>query len=333
MRARRECERGARRGPTLAALLIAATASGCAALPTTVAFTPSVIDAARLVQPPAPPTLVARKPSDVSALSRAAGPARLAELAARPGARRFEGPQIPFFFESALGRAYLRSDEGRAIARGEPAESCPQFGAAFDAPDPKTAAERALDQCLVARDHAHAACGCRLLAAGSTLLAPPEAFAYPRGVAVEAIPLDAKLRPAGATAALVAEERYEPRGALADKTAPRVSGMSAAERDALAAGARRLWLLGLSGPIGGLDLAADGAARLTVLDGGREALRPVRLLEGRWRAEGYRRGRLALLAGLESADGERLVILVGYEPAELDAERARLIRESKTLFR
>ncbi|MEL6978925.1 MAG: hypothetical protein AAGM38_09625 [Pseudomonadota bacterium] len=320
-------------GRRSASLLVVALLGSCASIgaPITTTFAPSEIEAARLVQPPRPPKLVASDIGDLDDVVSAAAPDRLASWMAERGARRFEGPQIPFFFESELGRAYARSGPGRAIARGEPADRCPLFGAALDGADPASAARGAMRQCLSQRSPSQSDCACRLLAADQVLFAPPEAFAYARAVSAKAIPLDARLRPSGPPARLIAEERFEPRAAAAE-TGARASGLEPARREALALGARRLWLIGLQGPVAGLDLQADGAARLTVLEGPRDALRPVRELEGRWEAEGFRRGRLAERVALRDEAGEPLLLLIGYEPAEMAEAEARLLREAKPLF-
>ncbi|MEM9726193.1 MAG: hypothetical protein AAF909_12135 [Pseudomonadota bacterium] len=316
----------------------ALTVAGCAYIgAATAPFEPTVIDAARLVQPPQPPTLVARSERDIADIVQVARPERLASWKGVNGSEQFEGPQIPFFFESEIGRAYLRSGPGRAVARGEPAESCPLFGVSLDASAPTVAAEQALTSCLARRDVAEASCGCRLLAAENVLFAPAEAFSYARAVNAAAIPLDRDLRPRGPEAALIAEERFQPRAEQAsiDATASlgvAVSGLEPSRREDLAAGARRLWLIGLAGPVAGLDLSADGEARLTLLEGPRDGMRPVRRFEGKWRAEGFRRGRLAEHIALSGPDGDRLVLLIGYEPAELASERSRLLQEARTLF-
>lgn len=306
---------------TAGAILTALGGCGGALGPEIGAYRPSVIDAARLVQPPRPPEISAKDERGVEDAASAVAPERLAALAARNGAERFEGPQLPFFFESEIGRGYLKSGPGRAIARGAPAESCPLFGASLDAPDVQSAARAALGECLAQRTKANADCACRLLAADDVLLAERDDFAYARGVAVQAIPLNRRLQPAGPDAPLIAEERFQPRAELVE-----------GRRLALASGARRLWLIGLAGPVAGLDLEADGAAALTVLEGARDQLKPVKRLEGRWSAEGYRRGRLAERVALSGVDGEKLVLILGYEPAEFEERREDLLRAARALF-
>ncbi|MEL6283468.1 MAG: hypothetical protein AAFQ73_12035, partial [Pseudomonadota bacterium] len=81
--------------------------------------------------------LVANSPSDAAALSRGATAERLSALATRRRAETFSGAELPFFFESEIGRAYLTAGAGRAIARGEPSESCPAFGVALQQISPE----------------------------------------------------------------------------------------------------------------------------------------------------------------------------------------------------
>ena len=312
-------------------------AGGCASLSSfTATLEPTVIQTSRLVQPLRPPSLLAASKRDVDALANVAQPKRLDSWKQERGAKVFEGPQIPFFFESELGRAYLRSGPGRALARGEPPEKCPMLGAALDAPTPQAAAASALKACLERRGRAQKTCGCRLIAAENVLFAPAETFTYARAVSARLIPLNRRLKPDGPEAALIAEERYDPRiqniEALTAEARGRASGLSIARQDDLAAGARRLWLIGLQGPVAGLDLDAKGGAVLTLLEGPRAEMRPVRTLKGRWRAEGFRRGRLAEQIALRGEKGDRLLLLIGYEPRELLAEKSRLLREGAKLF-
>lgn len=321
----------------IALAFAAAALGGCAGVSSfTAPFEATDIEAARLVQPPLPPKLIAQSKRDVGEVAAAAKPERLASWRQMRGAKKFEGPQIPFFFESELGRAYLRSGPGRALARGEPAESCPMFGAALDAASTEAAANIALERCLARRVKADTECGCRLLAADTVLFAPADNFTYARAVAATLIPLGPDLASAGPEAALIAEERYTPLNAarVPAETDPlkKKSGLTPARAEALASGERRLWLIGLQGPVAGLDLSADGAARLTLLEGPREGMKPIKEFNGRWSADGFRRGRLAERVALRSEKGSRMLLLIGYEPQELAEERPRLLREGRKLF-
>lgn len=261
----------------------------------------------RLIQPPQPPALVARSDADVQPIARAASPERLVQLADRNGSVRYEGAQLPFFFESELGQSFLKSGAGRAIAQGAPRESCPAFGVALGADSVPAAVETALNGCLdeLSLTAAPSDCGCRLLAAGSVLLDETDAYAYARAIHVRLI--DPKR---GLQTSLIAEER-----------APRLleSGPASDKRIAeLTHGARSVWLLSPSGPFASLELKANGAAEMTIVEGPPEALSAVRQLNGRWSAEGFRRGRLAKTVVLTDADGDELTLLIGYEPDELD---------------
>lgn len=298
-------------------------------------FKPTDIDAARLVQPPLPPKLIVQSERDIADIAAAAKPERLASWRAARGGKTLIGPQMPFFFESELGRAFLSSGPGRALARGEPAERCPIFGAALDAASPQQAAGAALSSCLAQRSRRETAadCGCRLLTADTVLFAPAEAFAYPRAVHAVLTPLGPDMRPTGAAASLIAEEILDPaaRTARPQQSGPREamrSGMSSGRIAALAAGARRLQLIGLTGLVGTLDLSEDGRAVLSLAT---RSAAPT-TLNGRWRASGFRRGRRALSVALTAKNGARRLLLIGYEPQELLSESERLLRESIGLF-
>lgn len=286
----------------LGGALVALALSACGVLPPLPERTrldASDIGLRTLTQPPRPPEIVARSGADLAAASSAASAERLGELASRERARRRPGPELAFFFESEIGRAYLAGGLGRALARGEPAAVCPAFGAALDRPSTRDAARLALERCLASRPRGtEGACGCRLIAAGSVLLAEPEAFDYARAVSAHLV--------GGAEAggpfdvALVAE-------------GPDPAGDGAP---------RRLALRGVAGPVGELVIRDETEAILTI---GQAEYR------GQWRAEGRRRGRLAGFAGLSDAKGRRLALLIGYEPAELETRQAALVARARAL--
>ena len=279
------------------------------------------IDAAKLTQPPSPPEILARDPTDLNDAARGAATDRLAQMAARNGSIRYEPAQIPFFFESEIGHAYLASGPGRAIARGAPAERCAGFGVALDKPTPVEAAREALSSCLrtppayAQQSAREEPCACRLIAAENLLLAEAESFAYPR--AVNALLIDLTR---GVSAPLIAEERPP-------------EGQTQPERlAALSQGARALWLLTPTGPMGALNLSADGRAELQLLKGPAQALETVRRYNGAWRAEGYRRGRLAKRIALTDPAGGQLLMLIGYDPSELSERRQDLTTAARELF-
>lgn len=290
---------------------------GCAGLPIQTTLDPSDIGLDRLRQPQNPPEISVATAADAPRAVARLDARRLADLADRAGVRRLGAAQVPFFFGSDLGRAYLKSDGPRALAFGDPADSCAAVGVALQARDVTTAARSALSQCV-----ARAGCACRLAAAGDVLLAPLESFDYARAVT-------ASMRIGGdAPIMLLAEDRpQEP-----------TDGPVLSPLDALEAGGARQRVALFSprdlsaGPIGALTLEADGAAQLTARVGGAE-----RRYVGRWTSEGRRRGWFARTVAMRPADGrsaaaERLLLLIGYEPAELSERQERLFAAAGQLL-
>ncbi|MEL6278684.1 MAG: hypothetical protein AAF661_06435 [Pseudomonadota bacterium] len=256
--------------------------------------------------------LVANSPSDAAALSRGATAERLSALATRRRAETFSGAELPFFFESEIGRAYLTAGAGRAIARGEPSESCPAFGVALQQISPEAAAQEALNRCLANRAADTAdRCGCRLLAAGSILFGEREEFAHARGVNARLISLEGAF-----DVTLVAEQKLEERPAA----------------DLERGVGETVWLLGPSGPAAAVELSPDGDASLIILTGPSDALQTVKTYTGRWDSEGYRRGRIATQIGVRDEQGRRAVLLIGYEPEELARRQAELIAAARRLL-
>jgi hypothetical protein len=242
-----------------------------------------------LTQPaPGSPRIEARRPEDVATAAKASG--RFA--AASPAGRRLDPAAAPFLHAAPGGRAYLALPTPRALARGEPAARCPALAAA-PGPTPSAAAEAALGACFgQLRDRgAEAGCGCRILALDGALVAPQSEFAYAPGVGARILggdPSDG--RP------LVAIERTDGDPALVE----------VAFLDAL-------------GPVAVARLGAGGDARLLTREGPTEyaGVREMR---------GWRRGRMTERLLLRSADGRRLIALIGFEPADIAAEGAALAR-------
>lgn len=276
----------------------------------------SDIAPAILTQPPRPPEIVLRPGRPAAEQTAPITAARVSQLISVNGARKFEGAQLPFFFESEIGNAYLRAGPARAIAIGEPRAECPAFGAALGGASLTAAANDALDQCLGAIAQAdETRCGCRLVAAGGALLAGAESFSYARAI-------HAKLYGGGgAPVSLIVEER--------DQGAPSGAAPSAERLADLARGVRQLTLFGPSGAIGALTLTGDGGAQLDLTREG-DARTPA--WRGRWSAEGFRRGRLAKTIALTSASGAEVTLLIGYEPDELAAREPALLAAAERLF-
>jgi len=147
------------------------------------------------------------------------------------GERWSEAAQIGLLFGSPEGKAFLSTDGGRALVRGEPSESCPSLNVAV-APTDREATDGALRACL---NHlaARGSCGCRVIARGEHLLAEREEFSYAIGIGTTV------LTPGREGLSLTSEERL-------------VDGRS---------GARHVWVLGLdSDPFGLLQVEPDGRA-------------------------------------------------------------------------
>lgn len=300
--------------------------------PTRTTESPTSIGLQRLRQLSNPPEIVVGDAAEAARQAErfgggASGGGLIEKLREGPRSELISAPQSPFFFESAIGRAYLAAGvgggQGRALAQGWPAEQCPAFGATLDSANPRAAAEAALTSCLedLPKNQVATDCGCRLLALDEVLLAPADAFVYARGVA--AMVYDPA---SGRSAVLVAEERH-PMDVYAEiEETSRPDSLAA-----LAKGARRLWLLSPDRPAAALDLTADGEAALVFVEGPPEALEPGRQLRGVWRSDGFRRGRRAGVARLEDARGAELLVLFGYGPDEIAARRSELVAEAERL--
>ena len=235
----------------------------------------------RLLVRPRPPKIIA---TDFSTLPEAltyAHRSATGDAERVRGARWTEAAQIGLLFGSPEGKAYLSGKEGRALVRGEPMESCPILDVAL-APTDDQATEGAMRACL--NDTAALPnCGCRLIARGDYLLAKRDEFAYAIGVGTTMID-----QSRGGPQRYASEERI-------------VEGRP---------GARHIWLLGVSGPVGLLQVEPDGRAAMTINATGER-------LTGLHKADGFRRGRVARRAYMTGEDGRNVIVLVGYEHTEL----------------
>lgn len=281
---------------------------------------PTDIGLDRLRQPINPPEIRAASPAEAANAVATLDASRLQELANRRGSRRLGAAQVPFFFGSDLGRAYLKSVGPRALAFGEPAENCPAVGVSFGAASVTAAAQEALSACAAQPD-----CGCRLAAAGDVLLAPIDSFDYARAVT-------ATLRVGAREPALLVAEALP--------TEPVDGAVRLSPAEAAAGLARQTVALyapnaPTAGPIGALRLSADGSASLIAEIDGAE-----RRFEGRWRSEGRRRGWYARQVALRPADSDGpndapddgVLLLIGYEPAELETRRDGLFAAAGRLL-
>jgi hypothetical protein len=234
--------------------------------------------------------------AEIAARTEAEIPAATARLgryapdgAAWRDAPRIEAAQAPFVSRSPIGRRFLAAPTPRALALGDPPAICPAAALVAGPPGAARAAVagRALDACLASLGERGmaASCGCRVVAVDDLLLAPLEAFAYAGGVGGR----------------LVGDGRFGGKPLIAEEAnAPDGRGVRIAFYDA-------------AGPVALGDLGDDGAARLLMLEDGA-------VFTG-WREPwGWRRGRVQERLLLEGADGERLIALIGFEPADVAAE-------------
>lgn len=245
-------------------------------------------DDARFAATPAPPRLAAATRANIDDVAR--GVANLTDdtIMGRRGVRLIEVSEIPYLRASPVGALFLAGAPARALARGEPAASCPAATEAVGAPDRPEAARRALEACfdqLEARG-ADAACGCRIEAVDSILLDRREAFAF-----------------APAVSALM----------IGAPGAARSSSLLVAEALPPLDGAERVLLRDAAGEVGRLVL--DGPDAALVLTG-----EPDRLFTGAREPFGFRRGRIAERLRLADAGGRRLDVLIGVEERDVFRE-------------
>ena len=243
----------------------------------------------RFLSQPRPADIVAEDWSGLEDAMLYSRRATEGEAARVRGARWVEAAQIGLLFGSPEGKAFLSAPAGRALVRGEPRDKCPALNVA-SAPTDDQATDGALRACLREIQPYGPDCGCRVIARADRLLAPRDEFEYAIGVATRIVD------PAtGNERRMTSEERM-------------IDGRP---------GARRLWLLGVQGPVGMLQVEPDG--RAAFIESGTNAR-----YDGKHRAEGFRRGRVARRAYLTARDGRRLVVLVGFEEEELKDNRAAL---------
>lgn len=243
----------------------------------------------RLATAESPPRLVvpARQQGDLQPDLEA----RQLELSALRSANRagrlIEPAAAALLYGTNWGRSWITAEGYGALVRGEPPEQCSAV-AAVNASVRATAIEAAIADCRDALATQVSisltgaeACGCRLIAIDNALLAPLEAFAYAPGTDGRLIGLGS-----GYAGPLIARE-------VETGTVP---------------GAGRVVFGNAQGPLAEAELAADGSASL-------ELLRDGRRFTGRREPLGWARGRPRERLLLRGPDGERIIALIGIEPA------------------
>ncbi|MBY8974998.1 hypothetical protein KHP62_04205 [Rhodobacteraceae bacterium NNCM2] len=229
-----------------------------------------------------PPVIAAEVGDDLDTAALVAKRSDPATLAMREQASRVRIDMLPYLIGSDEGRAFLQAAGSRALARGEPALSCPATAVVqHAAPVPReTLAREVLTACLADLPADRGDCGCRVVAIDDLVSVPREDLAYATGSSARlSIP------------------------------AQGIDGLLVAEEDAHG----NLLLRDLTRQIARVDL--EGGERVSVRFENGDTFK------GRRIQVGFRRGRLAERIYAENADGQRLSLLIGFEPDEL-AERA-----------
>jgi hypothetical protein len=231
-----------------------------------------------------PPNIAAATRKDLPVAVRLASNADSTKLSKRESARWVGIDALPFLTSTESGKQFLASTFPRALARGMPAQSCPVTAVAAGAPgSPRdTVAGVALQDCLakiiVAQSGwAQSGCGCRIVALDDLVTVPRDEFSYATGTT-------ARMRSAslGIDLLLVAEETVGGETILRD----------------------------LRGSVAHVARGENNAVTLNFLSSGRQ-------FDGYRIPVGFRRGRTAERIYVIDADGNRLSLLIGFEPDEL----------------
>jgi len=242
----------------------------------------------RFFSVPRPAEIVANDYDEINEALLYARRAASSDPKEQNGGKGIEAAQVGLLFGAPEGKAFLTAPAGRALVRGEPAKTCPALHVAT-APSDDQATEGAMRACM-RKMSARSGCGCRVIARADRLLAKKDEFQYAIGVSSHLVDPTS-----GQKIQTTAEERV-------------VEGRP---------GVRRLWMLGVGGPVGMLQVEEDGRAAFVFTKTGKR-------YDGSHREDGFRRGRTARRAYLTAKDGKRIVVLVGFEDSELKDNAASL---------
>ncbi len=237
----------------------------------------------RMVVLSPPPIIAATRPEDLALALRIADLTDPVELSRRESARWVGVDALPFLTSTEAGVRFLSATAPRALARGMPPRTCPASAMASATPATPRAevAVQALRACLARLAPERTDCGCRIVALDNLVTVPREDTAYATGTS-------ARMRSASLGIDLLLVAEVNPDG-------------STLLRD-------------LRGPVAALVNGDDNAVTLRFHATGRR-------FEGYRIAVGFRRGRIAERIYVVDADGNRLSLLIGFEPGEL-ASRA-----------
>lgn len=226
-----------------------------------------------------PPAIMATEPENLPAALRVAANAGASRLSRRESARWIGVDALPFLTSDESGKQFLAAASPRAFARGAPARWCPVSAVATGAPGTTRAAVAgaALRSCFAKLPPTLPDCGCRILAIDDVVTVPQEETAYATGTSARMF--SASL---GIDLFLVAEE---------------LAGGETLLRD-------------LRGPVARLARGENNSVALKFAKTGNR-------FDGHRIPVGFRRGRIAERIYAADADGNRLSLLIGFDPDEL----------------
>jgi len=230
---------------------------------------------------PQPPIIAAYGAEDLEIARTVAVNTDPAKISRRDSARWVGIDSLPFLTSTEAGKRFLAAKAPRALARGMPQESCPAAAIAAAAP-PAPLAEvtvQALQGCLAQLKPEYGDCGCRVVALDNLITVAHEDTGYATGST-------ARMRAASLSIDLVLVSEETANG--------------------------EILLRDLRGPVAQLRYGEGDAVILEFTAGGRR-------FEGRRIQVGFRRGRIAERIYASDSEGNRLSLLIGFEPDELAA--------------
>ncbi|MEL6475912.1 MAG: hypothetical protein AAFR17_01190 [Pseudomonadota bacterium] len=232
----------------------------------------------RMIVLETPPAIVATGPGDLDAARLAAKRADPALLGSRLQAREVGIDALPYLIGSAEGRAFLQASGPRALARGRPAASCPSTSVIS-----RLVATPRADLAGEALQQCLQMLPSSAKECGCEIVAIDNLVTIPRTELTYATGTTARLAipSRGLDSVLVAEE--DESGALL--------------------------LRDLRGQVATVRAMSRETVELIFTDGTEFSGQRIKV--------GFRRGRMAERIYAESPSGERLILLIGFDPSEL----------------
>jgi len=232
---------------------------------------------------PNPPIIAATEPKDLDVAHTIAANTSSAEISQRESVHWVGVDALPFLGSTEAGRRFLAAAAPRALARGMPKEICPATAAAIGIAPAKQA-----DVAVQALQNCLAVLAPEHSDCGCRIVGLDDMVTVPWEDIAYATGTSARLRVAalGIDLVLVAEQTDD--GTL---------------------------LRDLRGPVARVRQGEGDAVAVEFLDTGRR-------FEGRRIAVGFRRGRIAERIYATDSGGDRLILLIGFEPDELAGQAA-----------